>query len=307
MAVTGPLLGPYYTPGQTTSIGIQQSDPRALQNAMDIARLQQQGQMGVAGIGAQSAKDVAETQLRGQLAGYGTQERIAQGQLSGMLSGQQAQEWIAGQQAATQLSGYQTQKDIAAQQAATQQAGFGSQERIAGVQAEAAKYPATLAAQRFGQVFPYVQSQMAALGPGGGGGGGGGSTAPADREFITGGGVYSPADIQAQVNATRAATDAATEAAIRGQGEQMSGRGFSSRSPLAQALAGASRGQGMASNAAAEQSLRWTAAQGNAAQRLAAEQAQAAEYASRREEDIKRAQIVAQQQSALLSALAGMV
>ena len=312
---SGSPLGPSYRPGFSSSSSFNMADPSALANALQIAGLQGQTQLGVAGTQAQAQRDVAASQLQGQLAGYKSQEQIAQEQQATQMAGFGSQERIAGTQAQTQLSGYQTQKDIAAQQAQTQLAGYGSQERVAQTQAAAAEYGPQLQQQRFNTLFPYVQGQMNALTSGGGYGAAGAGAAgtgqfgykQGNQPYISDRPVYTGQDIQQQVNAQRAATDAATAGQTRQQQQQLAGRGFSSNSPLAAALQNAAWGQGLASNAAAEQQTRWTAAQGNAQQRLSAQQAQAQEFAQRQTEDIQRRQIAAQQQSALLSALAGMV
>ncbi len=159
-----------------------------------------------------------------------------------------------------------------------------SQQQIAQTQAEASKYPATLAQQRWEQTFPWAQQQWASMSQQGDSGGAGTAPVPA----IDANPIWSGQQIQERVNSTRAASDAATGGAVRRQNQELSGRGFSSMSPLRAELEGAAYGRNNAANMGAENDLRFNSAQANSAQVLKGQQAQEAQRASQEQEAIAR-------------------
>ncbi len=168
--------------------------------------------------------------------------------------------------------------------------------------ADASKYPAQLAMQRWGQLFPLVS---ASLRRGPGQLGAIGATGPGPG--INADNVLSEGQIQGQVNQMRAGNDAKAAAQTYGAQQSAAGRGLSSRSPLLSELGAAFQGQAMAASTQGEQQTRYDAAQGNAKQRLAAQTAQEQQFASRRQEEIGRQANQVKQQSALLSMLGGIV
>jgi ribosomal protein L22 len=86
------------------------------------------------------------------------------------------------------------------------------------------------------------------------------------------GGVFSPAQIQKQVNASLARNDSRTAAQILQAQTELAGRGFSSNSPLLEALKSSYLGQNLRSNADAETQIRLQSAQANAEQILKAQE-----------------------------------
>lgn len=203
-------------------------------------------------------------------------------------------------QAADQAAGQQ--RDIAASQQnlATQQRGETQRAQIA---ARASTAPARMQQQRFNTVYGDIRNQLGQMGATFGQVGG---QSPPSPE-ITVGGVWSPDQVQQQVNAARAGNDQATQARQAVMQRQMAGRGFGANSPLAMALGVGMGNQNLATNTGAEREIRWNAAQGNAQHQLATQQAREQQFASRQDEDIRRRQSQLQAYSALLGALGGLV
>jgi hypothetical protein len=85
--------------------------------------------------------------------------------------------------------------------------------------------------------------------------------------------VWTPEQIQQQVNLNKAGSQAQVEGQLRNQSQAMAGQGYGANSPLYQALQTSALGQNRAGNVAAENNLRWQAAQGNAQQLLQTQQA----------------------------------
>ncbi|MDR3635692.1 MAG: hypothetical protein P4L84_17955 [Isosphaeraceae bacterium] len=86
-------------------------------------------------------------------------------------------------------------------------------------------------------------------------------------------GVLTPAQIQQQVNAAYARNDAKTASSALALIQDMSGRGFSSNSPILAALQVGLTGQNLRSSILAEQQIRLSAAQANAEQVLNSQKA----------------------------------
>lgn len=157
------------------------------------------------------------------------------------------------------------------------------------------------ARDRYNQLFPYISSQL----NGGGSssssasGAAGGGTAPE----ITTGGVYSPQQIQEQVNSVQSGNDRSGATAYRKAQSDLGGRGFGNNSPLlAQIQSNLAIGT-QAANANAAQSLPFQAAQANSDQRLKSQVANSEQYSQRQQEGIQRQSNQITQNNALLQAL----
>jgi hypothetical protein len=102
--------------------------------------------------------------------------------------------------------------------------------------------------------------------PNGGGVGGGGSVtqlARVNAPYISARGVFTPAQLQQQVNAIYARNDARTQAAIRQLQGDLAGRGFGAASPLALALQAGLVGSQLRASFEAASQVRLQAAQAN--------------------------------------------
>ena len=136
-------------------------------------------------------------------------------------------------------------------------------------QAETARLQTKLdyANAKFNTVYPFVQSSLAAA-----------QNAPTtpglsfSPPFINTRGVYTPAQIQAQVNLAWARNDSRTQAQILQTQKELAGRGFSSNSPLLEALKVGYLGQNLRSNNEAATTIRLQSAQANADQTLKAQE-----------------------------------
>lgn len=211
---------------------------------------------------------------------------------------------IAGQRNLLDATNAQRQRE-AQLQAGTAQSGFATSERNTQTQAEAAKLPAELQQQRFGQVFPYLRDALDGTGSGSDKYTGAGQVGTQPRIDATP--VWNDAQIQQQVNTMRAGNDASTAGKVRGMQAANAGRGLGANSPLSQALGAMYQGQGLQANTAGETSTRLNSAQANATQLLAGQKAQEGQFASRQAEDIQRNQVRLQSRNALLGALSGLV
>lgn len=154
------------------------------------------------------------------------------------------------------------------------------------------------ARDRYNQLSPYLLNQMNQAG-GGQGQGGTGQGAPQ----ITTGGVYSPQQIQEQVNATQAQNEQKGATSFRSAQRDLGGRGFGNNSPLlAQIRSNLAIGT-QAANSQAQQTIPFQAASANAQQNLASQQAAAAQYNDIQQQGIQRDQNAITQNNALLNAL----
>jgi hypothetical protein len=203
------------------------------------------------------------------------------------------------------------QANVAGIQAAASEKNAQTQAAAQEQAAQTSAAPNLLSAQntqsRFNTVFPYVSGQISSLqnqlgGQSGQQGGGGQAGAPK----IDASPVWTPSQVQGQVNSQVAGNDAQTAGNIRQNAQGLAGRGFGGRSPLLSELTAQAQGQGMQANNQVRQAVPFNAAQGNAQQLLAGQQAQQGQYQSGQENTIARQQIAAQQQSALLSALSNL-
>jgi len=164
--------------------------------------------------------------------------------------------------------GYQSAAGISAANNASQQgmnaANNATQQQGNQLQYQSSILGPTLKQQRFNQVLPMFQNELGSLNSTNGGG-----SQVGTPPKITQGGVYTPGQIQQQVNSSRAATDQATAGQVNQMQGQVAGRGFGANSPLAAALGQNMQSQGLATNTANETNTRMTAAQQNATQNLA--------------------------------------
>lgn len=193
----------------------------------------------------------------------------------------------------------QSAKDIAGIQA-----GAGIQQAQIG--ADASKYPATLAMQRFNEVFPFIKGQLGGLSGTLGGALAGGGGASGMGPNIKVGGVWNPQQIQQQVNATRAQNDQSMHSQMNQNAAKVSGEGYGSNSPLLMALQGQSQGQNLATNTQAEQTLRTTAAGQNQQALLASQQARANQYNQQQQAALTARGQTLGTYNALLSSLSGL-
>lgn len=175
----------------------------------------------------------------------------------------------------------------------------------ANIAAQAQELPAQLQQQRFNTLFPWMQQQVGNL-MNRNQAGAGQPGNPSGQPQINVGGVWSPQQVQQQVNASRAHNDQATASQSRAMQGKLAGQGYGANSPLSQALQGQLQAQNLATNTQNTAQVRQNAAQMNSNQLLSTQQAAEQQYASRQQEALQAQQIAAQQQNALISALAGM-
>jgi hypothetical protein len=261
--------------------------------------------MGLAGIGRQTALDSLANQLQLSQMQTGRETSLSNLQTGREMGLAGIQQQIAG----SNLAGQE-------RMAAAMQSGETGRANIA---ADAAKYAPGLQQKRFETILPLLQEQISGMGGAGGGGGG----------FAGGGGSgmgaamqgpdmtpdpFSRQATQEQINAASAMADRATATAVRQQQGALGGRGFGSKSPLAMALEGQARGTGLAAKMDAGRNIRLENQKANAQfglqkQGLALQRGQLGQQAgiASMNNAAQMAGIRAQQQSALLNALSGMV
>lgn len=166
-------------------------------------------------------------------------------------------------------------------------------------QARAAELPHNLRQQRFDTLLPWIQGQMGSAMATASAPGGASGTGPQ----IDAGPIWSPQDIQQQVNARTATNDAATQSRVRGMQRQIGASGFGSNSPLAMALQGQYQNQNLQTNTANARDTRMNATSENAGHLFKTQMGRESQYASRMDEDIRRRTASLNTYNALLSAL----
>lgn len=131
---------------------------------------------------------------------------------------------------------------------------------------------------------------------------------------ITAGPIWTPAQIDQQVNSQRANNAASASGQQQQLQRQLAGQGFGSNSPLLTALSAGAQNQRMAADQQADLDTRFNAASGNAKQLLAGQQAEESQWADWNQADIQRRQAANQAagitnnyNSSLIAALAGMI
>ncbi len=287
-------------------------------------------QPGGAGIGA-TPTGAAANQAAG-LAAQGAQQQFG---FNTALQGQQntanlkqLQEQLAGQQ---QITGQQVAGQENVAQTAAQASELGpqlQQQRFQTVFPLLSGIAGTLQNQLSGGGGSTSTSPTGGVGPSPATGAGGGPTAISAMQGVAGqpapltplqqagqlqpgnpisaGPVLNPQQIQQQVNASRAGTDAGAASQERTQSAQLAGRGFGANSPLAALLNAGTQQNALTAGSANEQALRYNAAQGNAAQRLAGQTAQSQQNLGAQAAASARQAPIYGQQNALLQALASM-
>ena len=155
-----------------------------------------------------------------------------------------------------------------------------------------------LGTQRINQFLPYLNAY------GNPGSAPGGTNTPTPG--ITVGGVYSPDQLQQQVNLTRAQGDQSGASQIHQQQAALAGRGMSTNSPMMQALANQTNAATNATNASNETNLRFNAAQANAQQQTASEALRNTQWQQQNQLDVARRTQQAQQMNYLLQAMVGL-
>lgn len=184
----------------------------------------------------------------------------------------------------------------------------------AGLERGAENYRAQLASQtqeylgnlqnsRFNRVFSALHHAL-----GGFGFGGGGQVGPAGGSpEISVGPIWTPQQIQQQVNQQRARNDVGTGTELKRISQDVAGRGFATGSPLQQALNQQTQMSNLIANTQAGTQIPWQAAQGNAAQVLATQQARESQFAARQQEAIERARVQSQYATGIASSLSGLL
>lgn len=257
-----------------------------------------------------------ESSLLGQRQGFEGQQNALQRAMTEAMQGRQL--GFQGEQAAADrgFQGGQSALDRALRERMqSSQFGFqGEQAALDRTQAERlqnaalsnqltiAGMPIEFARERFNQIFPMVQGAVAGAGTGGGaamGSPGGIERAP--------GTVYTPGQIDQNVNAMRAGNSQAAATQQRQNAAANAAGGFGSNSPLLAALNNQAALGALAANTGGERDIRLGAASANAKQGLGAasanNQARAAFEANAI--DAQRNQL--QSRSSLIAALAGML
>ena len=179
---------------------------------------------------------------------------------------------------------------------AARQSALSAQQYNQGLGATQQKF--NLGTQRINQFLPYLNAY------GNPGSAPGGTNTPTPG--ITVGGVYSPDQLQQQVNLTRAQGDQSGASQIHQQQAALAGRGMSTNSPMMQALANQTNAATNATNASNETNLRFNAAQANAQQQTASEALRNTQWQQQNQLDVARRTQQAQQMNYLLQAMVGL-
>lgn len=318
-----PNYDPYNTAGQlqlqSQAGSLQQALQRQrnqlgyadLRNQTGIAQLQADVQRQLASSQQQTAQNIAagnnaSAMQRAQLEAASAAQLLS-AQNAGALQRTQAEQ--AGQTERTKYSAdeqerlgrYQSDQSLAGTKYSSDQQ---LQAALAATQEQ--KYQADLMQGRFNTLFPWLQQQYNTMTSATGNGTSNITATLPQAPTIDVNPVYSGAQIQQRVNATRAQNDQSAATQTRNMQKDLAGRGFGANSPLAMELAAQFHGQGLAANTAAENDLRFNAAGANADQILKAQQAQSGNYQAQLQAATSLQNTKAQQQSALLQALASM-
>lgn len=286
--------------------GQQNALSRALQANMQGAQLGWQGQQNELNRGFQGQQSALDRALQQsmQSAQFGFQgqqnelNRNFQGQQSG--ADRELQRYLQG----TQLGFQGNQASLDRQQAKDLQSS-----QLA-TQMSIARLPIDFQREKFGQLFPLVSS---AIGGAMGGGGMGGAAGSSGASFGGGsaqmapGTVYTPGQIDQQVNAMKAGNNQAAATQQRQNAAATAAGGFGGHSPLLAALNNQAQMGAMQANTSGERDTRLAAAAANAKQGLGAAQAnnQANIGFQQNAIDAQRNQLNAR--TSLIAALAGML
>lgn len=127
--------------------------------------------------------------------------------------------------------------------------------------------PINFAQSKFNAVMPLISNLLGPGGAGGGfGGAGGGALSQQQRTAV--GDLWTPQQIDQQVNAAKASNAQSASSASTNAARQTAGRGFGANSPLLAALQGQINASQMGQNAEADRNIRLSGAQANAQNRL---------------------------------------
>jgi hypothetical protein len=185
---------------------------------------------------------------------------------------------------------------------------YDADRQYAGVQlhetAETARLQTKLdyATSKFNVVYPFVQSSLAAaqdspITPG----------LSFDPPFVSTRGIYTAAQVQQQVNLAWARNDSRTQAQLLQTQKELAGRGFSSNSPLLEALKVGYLGQNLRSNAEAATTIRLQSAQANAEQTLKGQELRNTQFNQQQGVAIESEKNQVTRQVGLVGALASLI
>jgi hypothetical protein len=172
-----------------------------------------------------------------------------------------------------------------------------SQQQESGRQTQKLQY----ADGKWNDLYPSIQTALSTLGlqtPG---------LTPGSWPTVPIVGVLTERQIQQQVNRQLARNDSRTQAQILATQTELAGRGFSSNSPLLQALQTGYLGQSLRANNDAETSIRIQSAQANAEQVLKATELAVTEYQAQQDSVLKSESNQITRQVGLVGALAQLI
>lgn len=161
--------------------------------------------------------------------------------------------------------------------------------------------PINLKRDIFNQVSPLLTGLV---GNAGNGDRVGGTNSPPPD--ITRGGIWSPQQVDEQVNAAKSANAANADRTTRGNATSLAAQGFGSRSPLLAALNASTQMQRAGADATADRETRWNAAEGNAQQTTRTDQLAVDRWDRTEKNDIARRQAANNYTSSLASILASL-
>ncbi len=174
------------------------------------------------------------------------------------------------------------------------------------LQRELSMAPLQFQKSKFNAVMPLISNIL-----GGHGGqmnmgfaGGGGGPMPAQQQTKVGD-MFTPEQIQQQVNAAKAGNAQQAQTAVQQQQRGAGGRGISSGSPLLAALQGQIQAAQMAGDADSERGIRLGSAQANAQNRLQTGQLAEQQWLNAQDQALRRQQLGYAGPASLLSALGG--
>jgi hypothetical protein len=221
-----------------------------------------------------------------------------------------------GYQAPLGINATDNQADAAAQMAAQGQLGAAQQaaqasEYGSSTQAATAAAALGLKSSEFNSAYGLLSNQIAGgNGSGsatGAGPGGLGGYNTSSQPGVTTGGIWTPGQVQQQVNQSNATGIQGAQTLQRQQANQMAGQGFGSASPALAQLQGNAMSQALASNAANAGNIQYQAAQGNAQQNLASQTQAQTGWQQAQQTDVARRALNEQYAASLAQAISGLV
>jgi len=205
---------------------------------------------------------------------------------------------------ATQRYGYDTN-------ASTQRYGYDTQVKQTGMQTDTQRYIAdqnnklgyanlNQSGDQFNRAYGTLSGLLANPDQFGG-------AATSAQPKITTGPIWTPEQIQQQVNQSTAQQVQSAQTQQQTAANKMAGQGFGSRSPALAQMQANAMSQAIANSAANAGNIRYQAAEGNAKQQLGSEQAAQSGWYADQQQDIARRGVNSQYKSSLAAALAGLV